>query len=385
MAYRFRCRRSSFSLSRPASKRAAHDIHHVGVVTDLPPPRESATVFKCPANVGELDQQICHPSPEVVQAVEQCPGPITVLGAGGKMGYHVCRMLQLALTQLGREGDLLAVSRFGSSGAESKFTDVGITTRASDLSDPAQVKKVPATPNVFFLAGIKFGTSARSDLLRRMNEEMPRLVADHFVGSRTVVMSTGCVYSFTDPASGGSTELDPTDPPGEYAQSCLARERAFTTASTRDGTPTVLVRLNYSIDLRYGVLVDLAQQLLHDKPIHLDTGYVNVIWQGDAVQQIIRCLPSGVSPPRVLNVTGPETFAVRDLADRLANRMGKVAQFKGSEAPRCWLNNSKLATEMYGVPKVSIDQMIEWTADWITRGGPTLNKPTHFQNRDGNY
>ena len=336
-------------------------------------------------DVREIDEQITRPNPAVIEALEQCPGGVTVLGAGGKMGYHVCRMLQRSLAILGREHELVAVSRFGSEATLAKFTQTGISTIAADLSNPEDVAKVPCTPNVFFLAGIKFGTSTRGDLLHRMNVRMPQLVADHFTDSRIVVMSTGCVYSFSDPASGGSKESDPTEPPGDYAKSCLARENAFIAGSKTHGSRCVLIRLNYSIDLRYGVLVDLAKQVHQKVPINVDTGYVNVIWQGDAVQQILRSLPLAKTPPLVLNITGRETHSVRDLAKRIGQRFDCAPTFVGQEADRCWLNNSTQAEKLFGKPATSTDQMIDWIVDWITRGGPTLDKPTHFQNRNGVY
>ncbi|MGI9471486.1 MAG: NAD-dependent epimerase/dehydratase family protein [Rubripirellula sp.] len=338
-----------------------------------------------PQNVQELDESISMPTSEVVEALHQCPGPVTVLGAGGKMGYHVCRMLQRALAELGREEDLIAVSRFGSPDAELKFTSAGMRTLRADLSDPEDVARVPTAPNVFFLAGVKFGTANDVDLLRRMNETMPQLVANRFSDSRIVVMSTGCVYSFASPDSGGSTEDDATDPPGAYAQSCLARERAFALASETHGTRCVFVRLNYSIDLRYGVLLDLAKQIQQGTPVNVDTGFVNVIWQGDAVQQILRCLPLTRKPPLILNITGRETHSVRELATRIGERFGKTPDFAGRESERCWISNSDRARKLFGEPSVEMDQMIDWIADWISSGCETLEKPTHFQNRDGNY
>jgi nucleoside-diphosphate-sugar epimerase len=235
------------------------------------------------------------------------------------------------------------------------------------------------------MAGVKFGTSSAAGLLKRLNAVMPELVAEHYRGSRIVALSTGCVYSFTAPESGGSTEDAATDPPGVYAQSCLQRERAFINGSQTHGTKCALVRLNYSIDLRYGVLVDIAQQVKAGTPIDVTTGYVNVIWQGDAVAQILQCLPLADSPPLVINVTGAETLAVRELATQFADRFGCIAEFTGTEAATCWLNNSARARELFGEPRVCVRQMMDWIADWIDRGGETLGKPTQFQTRDGNY
>ena len=219
--------------------------------------------MKTPSNSLELDEMITRPTDQVRDAMQRFSGPITVLGAGGKMGFHLCRMLQRALTELNRDNDLLAVSRFSSTASLNQFKDAGIATRVADLCDPVQVTSLPVTPWVFFLAGVKFGTANQPELLTQMNGAMPRLVAQH--------------YAVVDHTCGGSTETDPTAPPGAYAQACLDRETAFTDISSSHGTKCCLIRLNYSIDLRYGVLLDIAQQVMHDVPVNIETGYVNVI------------------------------------------------------------------------------------------------------------
>jgi nucleoside-diphosphate-sugar epimerase len=261
----------------------------------------------------------------------------------------------------------------------------GIQTLAVDLSDPDQLSRVPQTENVFFLAGVKFGTGNDSALLQRMNVEMPELVAQHFARSRIVALSTGCVYSFARPESGGSMEEDPLDPPGPYAQSCIGREQAFVQGSRQHGTPVTLVRLNYAIDLRYGVLLDIAQKVLAEQPVEVETGYVNVIWQGDAVAQIIQCLSRAASPPTIVNVTGPETLSVRALAEGFGRRFEKAVTFAGRESEQCWLSNSRKARQWFGEPAVRVEQMMDWIADWLLRGGETLGKPTQFENRAGTY
>lgn len=333
----------------------------------------------------ELDEMITRPCEQVTAALRACPGPITVLGAGGKMGFHLCRMLQRTLTELGRENHLLAVSRFSSVGSKLPFQQAGICTHTADLSQDSQVRSIPVTPLVFFLAGVKFGTASKPELLARMNSEMPKLIATHFAESSIVAMSTGCVYSFADHASGGSRETDATDPPGEYAQSCLDRETAFVNGSMLHGTKCSLIRLNYSIDLRYGVLMDIAQQVWHDRPVSIETGYVNVIWQGDAIKQIIQAATLTESPPRILNITGSETLRVRDIAIGFGQRLNRTPKFSGVESTDCWLSNNAKACELFGQPATSVKQMMDWTSDWLIAGGPTLNKPTHFQTRDGNY
>lgn len=325
------------------------------------------------------------PPTEVVASLSQCDGDFLVLGAGGKMGFHVCRMLQRALLAAGRAPDITVVSRFSKAAAREVFQQHGLPTIAADLSLAEQVKPLPHAANVIYLAGAKFGTTDNPDLLERMNVSMPQLVARHYRDSRIVALSTGCVYSFVDVQSAGANEASPTDPPGDYARSCLGREQAFAAASAEYATPLALVRLNYSIDLRYGVLVDLAQQIVAGQPVDVSTGQVNVIWQADAVAQILRCLPHAASPPLVINVTGTDVLSVRDLAQRLADRLQRPVTFCGRQSATAWLSDSSLACRMFGPPSVSAEQMIKWTAEWISQGGPTLDKPTRFENRDGNY
>ncbi|MGB0761112.1 MAG: NAD-dependent epimerase/dehydratase family protein [Rubripirellula sp.] len=333
----------------------------------------------------ELDEMITRPCEQVRKALRSYPGPITVLGAGGKMGFHLCRMLQRALQELGRENQLLAVSRFSSTTAERPFQQAGIKIHRADLSVQAQVCSIPVTPLVFFLAGVKFGTANKPELLTQMNAEMPKLIAGHFAKSAIVAMSTGCVYSFADQASGGSKETDATDPPGEYAQSCLDRETAFVNGSSSHGTKCCLIRLNYSIDLRYGVLMDIAQQVWQNRPVNINTGYVNVIWQGDAIKQIIQSAELTEAPPQILNITGSDTLRVRDIATGFGRRLDRTPQFTGVESKHCWLSNNTKACQLFGPPRTSIEQMMDWTSDWLLSGGQTLGKPTHFQTRDGQY
>lgn len=342
---------------------------------------------KCdaPTSTAELDRMISEPNADVVASVATTPGDFLVLGAGGKMGLHLCQMLQTSLLRIGRADKVIAVSRFSSKDAATRFTDHGIETVAADLSDPAVYSDLPASPNVFFLAGVKFGTASSPDLLNLMNVQTPRLVAQHYRASRIVALSTGCVYSFTSPESGGSTEASPTEPPGDYAASCIGREHEFINASNQYKTPCTLVRLNYSVELRYGVLVDIAQKVFDGKPIHVDTGYANVIWQGDAISQIIRCLGIAASPPAVINITGCDILKIRDIAHRFADIFGKPAHIQGHEAPTAWLSNNARSVDLFGRPPTSVDTMIQRIAHWIISGGETLGKPTHFENRDGAY
>lgn len=338
-----------------------------------------------PRSVEELDLRISTPGAEVIDALRRCDGDFVVLGAGGKMGLHFCQMLRRALDEFDPARRLVAVSRFGSPGATASFDASGIETLSADLSDPADEAKLPAAANVLYLAGVKFGTGSSPELLRLMNVEVPARMARRYRDSRIVALSTGCVYSFTTPASGGSKEIDATDPPGDYARSCLGREESFAEVSLASGTPVALIRLNYSVEMRYGVLVDIARKVLAGDAIDVGMGYVNVIWQGDAVSQILRTFPLAQSPPLVLNITGVETLSVRDLAMRFAKRLGKTVTLRGAESPTAWLSNSAVATRLFGPPKVDTQTLIDWTADWVAGGRPLLGKPTHFENREGKY
>ncbi len=342
-------------------------------------------MFDTPRSPAALDEAISDPPDSAVAAIAESAGDFAVLGAGGKMGFHVARMIQRCLELAGRRDPIRVVSRFSSPAARQLFAQHHFDVVAADLSDPDQVAGLPLAANVIYLAGVKFGTSSSPDLLHRMNVVMPRLVAEHYRDSRIVALSTGCVYSFTTATSGGSTETDPTDPPGEYARSCLGREQAFIDSSIAHGTAVALVRLNYSIDLRYGVLVDIAKNVFAGNPVNVDTGHVNVIWQGDAVAHILCCLPHTQSPPWIVNVTGAETLAVRDLANRFGRLLDREVTFTGQEQPTAWLSNAARSHRLFGPPRVSAGEMTEWIAGWLKRGGETLDKPTQFQNRDGQY
>lgn len=340
-----------------------------------------------PPTPEALDDFMSRPGEGVVSTLTKTDGDILVLGAGGKMGLHLCLMLQRGLEAAGR-GDrqrVIAVSRFGSADTRARFETREIEVISADLCEPEQLAALPEAPNVFFLAGVKFGTSHESGLLEKMNVRMPRTVAERFRESRIVALSTGCVYSFVSPGTGGSTEGDATEPVGDYAISCLGRERAFREVGEKRGTPSALIRLNYAIDLRYGVLVDIAQKVLAGLPVDVSMGFVNVIWQGDALAYTIQALPHAGAPPFVLNVTGPGILRVRELARRFGERFGKAPVIVGDEQPTAWLNDASKAHALFGKPAVRIEEMIEWIATWLEGGGETLGKPTHFETRDGKY
>lgn len=338
-----------------------------------------------PATTDELDQLISKPTDGVLRTVTEASGTYAVLGAAGKMGFHISCMLSRALEAAGRKEQVTVVSRFNSSAARRQFEAAGFVVHRADLSEQEQVESLPDADNVFFLAGVKFGSAGNTDLLQQMNVIMPRLVAARYRLSRIVALSTGCVYGFVSPESGGSTEDSLTNPPGDYARSCLGREQAFADNAQRYGTPTSLIRLNYSNELRYGVLVDIAAKVLAGEELSLDTGYVNVIWQGDAVAHVVQSLSYATAPPFVLNVTGQETLSVRDLAEMFGRRFNRTPHFTGSPGETAWLNNASKSHRLFGTPSVSVEQMVDWIAHWLTSGGSTLGKPTRFEVRTGEY
>jgi nucleoside-diphosphate-sugar epimerase len=261
----------------------------------------------------------------------------------------------------------------------------GVEAIASDLFDPAQIERLPDFANVLFLAGMKFGASDRPDLTWAMNTLVPGNVARRFKASRTVVFSTGNVYPLVSPATGGSVETDATGPVGEYAQSCLGRERVFEHASREHGTPCLLFRLFYAIDLRYGVLVDIARKVRAREPIDLTVGHVNVIWQGDANSYALRSLGLASAPPCALNVTGPEVLSVRALAERFGRRFERAPVFQGSEGPLSLLGNTAACRSLLGEATVSLDRLFEWAARWVEIGGRSLGKPTKYERADGQF
>jgi len=336
-------------------------------------------------SVEALDRCLSEPTKGVKKVVRESEGKFAVLGAGGKMGFHLSLMIQRALEAAGRTDRVITVSRFAGAEKLTQFQSAGFEVHSADLSDAEQVAKMPDVENVFFLAGIKFGTANNHALLKQMNEVMPRIVAERYRESRIVALSTGCVYQFVAPSTGGSTERSATDPPGEYAQSCLGRELAFVDNARKWSTPTSLIRLNYSNELRYGVLVDIAATVLRREPVSLDTGYVNVIWQRDAVAHVIQSLAHAESPPFVLNVTGDEILKVRDVAEAFGRRFGCDVRFVGQPKETAWLNNASLAHKLFGRPETTSTQMIDSIADWLKEGGETLGKPTQFEARDGDY
>ena len=348
-----------------------------------PAPSNLQPGLPCPPD--QVDDFIGRPTPGVIDVVAQTPGPFLVLGAGGKIGLHLSIMLRRALERLGRNDRVLAVSRFSTLRDRSAFEQRGIETVACDLGDAASLNQLPDAPTVFFLAGVKFGTATDPGLLQAINVRMPHQVAEKFARSQINAFSSGCVYPFVTPASGGAREDTPPAPVGDYASSCLAREQAFAEVSAAHGTRVALIRLNYSVEFRYGLLVDIAQTVLAGKPVDVTTGFVNVIWQTDAVAHTIQSLSLAETPAVPVNVTGSEILSVRDLAHRFGAALRLPVQITGTEADTAWLNNASRSHRLFGPPLTSVDQMIQWISEWLLQNGETWGKPTGFEKRDGRF
>ena len=333
----------------------------------------------------QLESRLSEPSDEVIASIAALEGDILILGVGGKMGPTLAKQAKRAIDLAGISKKVIGVSRFSTLGVQESLQETGIETIAADLLSEDCLQNLPDTENVILMAGRKFGSTGNEHLTWAMNSYMPGRVAEKFKDSRLVVFSTGNVYPLTPVSHGGATESSPIAPMGEYAQSCLSRERICTYFSLQYGTPMAILRLNYAIDLRYGILLDIAERVYAEKPISLEMGNVNVIWQGDANAIVLRAFAHCQSPPLILNVTGPETVSVRYLALRFGKFFNKSLSFEGQEAETALLSNASRCHRLFGYPRVSLEQMIEWVAEWVQIGGTTLRKPTHFEVRDGKF
>ncbi len=328
-----------------------------------------------------LEEWLSEPLAATRAALQKIEGDVVVLGAGGTMGPTMAMMLKKAAPAK----TVYAVSRFSDKQVRQRVEEHGVKIVEADLLDEAGLAGLPEVPNVFYLAGMKFGASGNQPLTWAMNVYMPALVAQRYQQSRIVALSTGNVYPFTPLASGGPRETDLPGPVGEYAQSCLGRERMFQHFSQCFGTPVTLIRLNYANELRYGILVDLTLKVLHGEPIDVTMGAVNLIWQGDANNYIIRALGIAKNPPAVLNVTGPQTLYVRDLAGRIGKVLGKEPRFVAQEADTALLSNASQCCGLFGPPAMSLDEMIQAIVPWVAAGRPVLSKPTKYAVRDGKF
>jgi nucleoside-diphosphate-sugar epimerase len=333
----------------------------------------------------QLDDLLTDPTDDVVETLASVPGDLLILGVGGKMGPTLARLACRAIERGGLRHRVIGVSRFSDRLVEQQLRAAGVETICRDLLDEGALDDLPDAPNVIFMAGRKFGSTGAEPLTWAMNTYLPGQVVRRYRTSRLVIFSTGNVYPLVPIASGGATEDQPTDPVGEYAQSCLGRERIVTFFAERYGTPVIILRLNYAIDLRYGILLDVAQRVWAGESIDLTMGNVNVIWQGDANSIALRSLDLCASPPTVLNLTGPETVSIRYVATRFGQLLGRTPSLAGVEAPTALLSNAARAHRLFGYPRVGLDQMMRWVAHWVATGGRVLGKPTHFEVRDGRF
>lgn len=332
-----------------------------------------------------LEDLLSFPTEEAVKMFSEIDGDIMFLGIGGKIGPTLGMMAKRACDQAGVEKHIYGVSLFASDEERKMIEDLGIETIHGDLLDIDFIKGLPQVKNVFFLAGMKFGSEENISMTWAVNSFMPALVADHFRGSRIVAFSTGCVYPLVPVTSVGSLESDTPTPVGEYAQSCLGRERMFEYGSKKYQTEVCLIRLNYSVELRYGVLVDIATKVKNKEAIDLSMGYFNVIWQGDVNDVVLRSLGICESPAKILNITGEQMLSVKEVAIEFGKLFNITPEFFNEEAKTALLNNSEQAFKLFGRPKVQTSQIIKWIADWMGAGKELLGKPTHYEVRDGKY
>jgi hypothetical protein len=336
-------------------------------------------------NEDQLEELLSRPGAELAKMFSRVKGDIMFLGISGKIGPSLAKMASRACENTVVKKRILGVALQIDPEQQNCFSEMGIETIQGDLLDKHFIESLPAFRNIFFLAGMKFGSVDNLPLTWAVNSYLPALVAEHFRDSKIVAFSTGCVYPFVQISSGGSVETDLPVAMGEYAQSCLGRERMFEYGSNKYKTEVILIRLNYSVEMRYGVLIDIAIKVKNDQPVDLTMGYFNVIWQGDMNDFVLRSLEYAQSPSKVLNITGPEILSVREVALEFGKLFGVKPRFINAEAETALLSNSAEAFKLFGRPKVLVSRIIKWTAGWLNDCGKLLGKPTHFEVRNGTY
>lgn len=337
------------------------------------------------SSVEELTAALSQPYPEDVAFADELGGDVIVLGAGGKMGPTLVRRITTAIERAGKDHRVFAASRYSDDSSRQEIEEAGAHVISADLLDDQALNDLPDAPNVIYLVGMKFGSSGNQSLTWALNAYLPGRVASRFRRSRIVALSTGNVYPMVAPDTGGNKETDVPAPVGEYAQSCLGRERIFQHFCRQNETPTCLIRLNYAVEARYGVFLDIAKKVYERRPISLEMGYVNTIWQGDANSVCFRALGLCEVPADILNLTGPEILSVREIAEEFGRRFDVEPQFQGSEQPAAFLSNASRCHEVFGEPRVKPDEVIDLVARWVASGGTTLGKPTKFEVHDGRF
>ncbi|MBY5958673.1 NAD-dependent epimerase/dehydratase family protein [Membranicola marinus] len=335
--------------------------------------------------IQELNERLSQPSERLIRDFEKIDGDIMILGVGGKMGPSLAELAVRASKKGKNSKRIIGVSRFSDATLKEDLEKIGVETITADLLEEDELQALPEVDNVIYMIGKKFGTGGNEHLTWAMNAYLPGRVAEKFRNSRIVVFSSGNIYPYVPVLSGGATESTPPDPRGEYAQSCLGRERIFEHFSHRYEIPMLIYRLNYAVEMRYGNLLEIATAVNQQKPINLRLGHMNVIWQGDANEIAIRSLLHCSTPPKLLNVTGPETISIRWVADEFGRKLGKKPIINDQEAPDALLNNAAHSHQLFGYPSVSLTEVMDWTADWVQNEGETLGKPTHFQQRSGKF
>ena len=337
------------------------------------------------SDIREIYRKLLLPSDDLIAEIAKLDGDIIILGAGGKMGPTLAKLAKYAIDKAGVNKNIIAVSRFTDPGTKDELNEAGIGTYSADLLEDDQLQSLPDVKNVLYLAGTKFGTSGNESFTWAMNSYLPGRVAQKYKNSNIVAFSTGNVYHLTAVDSGGATENSVARPVGEYAQSCLGRERLFEYYSKKNNTPVLIYRLNYANDVSYGVLLEIAQSVKSGKTIDLSMGYVNVIWQGDANEIALRSLLHCEVPAKTLNVTGPEIVSIRWLANEFGKMFETDPILINEEQQTALLSNASEAFRLFGYPKVPLNKMMEVIAEWIRQDGKILNKPTHFQEREGQF